>query len=203
VENLFRRLFDHRCENQAMRTSRSSHCGCRMRAGGCHDRRLSDPARFSTHGPKSGGAKRSTSCADVDNQPRVSSHRAIVYLWVFPTTCAGLLFLPFIRMTGGSYQVIDGVLELYGGIVEFVLRRCTLLEGGASAMTLGHVVLGRNREALDGSRQHERVHVRQCERWGPLFLPAYGIASLIAMARGQRAYLDNPFEREAYSITTT
>ena len=42
------------------------------------------------------------------------------------------------------------------------------------------------------------VHVRQCERWGPLFLPAYGVASLVAWARGKRPYLDNRFEREAY-----
>ena len=67
-------------------------------------------------------------------------------------------------------------------------------------MTLGHVVLGRDREALEWSRAHERVHVRQCERWGPFFLPAYGVASLIAMSRGERAYRDNAFEREAYDV---
>ena len=131
----------------------------------------------------------------------MNPRRAIVYLWVLPTSCAGLIFIPFIRLSGGSYQIVDGVLELYGGIVDFILRECTLLEGGATAMTLGHVVLGRDREALEGSRVHERVHVRQCERWGPLFLPAYGMASLIAILRGQRAYLDNPFEREAYTVS--
>ena len=65
-------------------------------------------------------------------------------------------------------------------------------------MTLGHVVLGRSLGALDDTRAHERVHVRQCERWGPLFLPAYGLASLAAALRGRNAYLDNRFEREAY-----
>ena len=124
----------------------------------------------------------------------------MVYLWALPTTCAGLLFLPFVRLSGGGYQVVDGVLELYGGIVEGFLRRGTLLEGGASAMTLGHVVLGRDLEALAWSRDHERVHVRQCERWGPLFLPAYVAGSLLAMLRGRRAYRDNPFEVEAYNI---
>ena len=123
----------------------------------------------------------------------------MVYLWALPTTCAGLLFLPFVRLSGGGYQVVDGVLELYGGIVEGFLRRGTLLEGGASAMTLGHVVLGRDREASPG-RAIERVHVRQCERWGPLFLPAYAAGSLLAMLRGRRAYRDNPFEVEAYNI---
>jgi hypothetical protein len=65
-------------------------------------------------------------------------------------------------------------------------------------MTLGHVVLGLNQKALADTRAHERVHVRQCERWGPLFLPAYGLASAVAWARGQDAYRENRFEREAY-----
>ncbi len=128
--------------------------------------------------------------------------RALIYLWVLPTTCAGLLFLPFLRLTGGHYQIIDGVLELHGGIVTRFLQRYTLLEGGASAMTLGHIVLGLDREALAWSRTHERVHVRQCERWGPLFFPAYLLGSLIAFLKGQRPYRDNPFEREAYGTTS-
>ena len=65
-------------------------------------------------------------------------------------------------------------------------------------MTLGHVVLGRNRDALSRTRAHERVHVEQCERWGPFFLPAYLIASAWVWIRGGNFYLDNPFEREAY-----
>ena len=62
----------------------------------------------------------------------------------------------------------------------------------------GHVVLGRDLMLLEMTRPHERVHVRQCERWGIFFLPAYGIASLIALARGGSMYRDNGFEREAY-----
>jgi hypothetical protein len=115
-----------------------------------------------------------------------------------PTSLVGLAFLPFQRLTGGGYQVVDGVLELYGGACEVFLRRLTLLPGGASAMTLGHVVLGRDPFTLETTRDHERVHVRQCERWGPLFLPAYGLMSLWQIVRGRSAYQDNPFEREAY-----
>lgn len=125
--------------------------------------------------------------------------RAIVYLWVLPTSLPGLLFLPLVLLSRkGGAQVVDGVLELHGGPVEFVLRRCTLLRGGASAMTLGHVVLGRDRQLLDLTRAHERIHVRQCERWGPLFIPVYLLASLLVLLRGGRPYEDNPFEREAY-----
>jgi hypothetical protein len=126
--------------------------------------------------------------------------RVLVYAWAFPTTSVGLLFLPLAlaARTGGA-RVVDGVLELHGGPVDGFLRHCTLLQGGASAMTLGHVVLGRDQRLLDLTRRHERVHVRQCERWGPLFIPAYLIASVLVLLRGGRPYEDNPFEREAYA----
>jgi hypothetical protein len=130
--------------------------------------------------------------------------RPFVYLWALPTTAVGLLVfvLSSIATRGTRYQVVDGVLEIHGGLVTGLLKHGTLLEHGASAMTLGHVVLGRDEWALELTRDHERVHVRQCERWGPLFLPAYVIASGIVFLRGGRAYLDNPFEREAYGLTS-
>ena len=124
--------------------------------------------------------------------------QALKYLWTLPTTAIGLCLGAPALVTGGKMQWVDGVLEIHGGFVAFFLRRCTLLEGGASAMTLGHVVLGRDLPSLEWSRSHERVHVRQCERWGPLFLPAYVIASIAVKLRGGDAYRDNPFEREAY-----
>jgi hypothetical protein len=64
-------------------------------------------------------------------------------------------------------------------------------------MTLGHVILGVDGSALDANRRHELAHVRQCERWGPFFLPAYGLASLWAWARGGHYYRDNAFEVDA------
>ena len=125
--------------------------------------------------------------------------RILLYLWASPTTAVGLLFVPAALVgRGGGVQLVDGVLELHGGAVRFFLEKCTLLPGGASAMTLGHVVLGRDRRALDSTRAHERIHVRQVERWGPFFLPAYVIASLVALLRGRDAYRDNVFEREAF-----
>jgi hypothetical protein len=126
--------------------------------------------------------------------------QAALYLWAAPTSAWGLVFLPFVRFSGGGYQVVDGVLELHGGLVRAFLRDYTLLPHGAIAMTLGHVVLGLDRHALCISRDHERIHVRQCERWGPLFIPAYLLASLWIMLHpcGRDPYRDNPFEREAY-----
>ena len=138
--------------------------------------------------------------APVAPLPLRAAGRALVYLWVLPTTTLGLLFLPLALLSRrGGARVVDGVLELHGGAVTLFLRYCTLLRGGASAMTLGHVVLGRDERLLDLTREHERVHVRQCERWGPLFIPAYLLASLWVKLRGGRPYEDNPFEREAYA----
>jgi hypothetical protein len=65
---------------------------------------------------------------------------------------------------------------------------------------LGHVVLGRTGHCLDSCRTHELVHVRQYERWGPLFIPAYVACSVFIWFRGGDAYRDNPFEREAFAI---
>jgi hypothetical protein len=126
--------------------------------------------------------------------------RALVYAWASPTTAIGLAVLPLALLTGGGVQVVRGVIEVYGGVVALFLRWGTLVRGGATAMTLGHVVLGLDRDALRRTRAHERVHVRQAERWGPLFVPAYLLASAFVWLRGGHAYRDNPFEREAYRI---
>ncbi|MEM9882938.1 MAG: hypothetical protein AAF800_08480 [Planctomycetota bacterium] len=126
--------------------------------------------------------------------------------WTSPNTAIGLLLALLAKLTGGDARVVTGVFETHGGLVTALLRRMPTTgtfrrPAGASALTLGHVVLGVDAAALDRTRTHERVHVRQYERWGPLFLPAYAIASLIAWRRGRHAYLDNRFEREAYAVS--
>lgn len=66
-------------------------------------------------------------------------------------------------------------------------------------MTLGHVVLGQDEGCLNRSRDHERVHVGQYERWGLLMIPLYLLSSAVARLRGAHPYWDNRFEREAYT----
>lgn len=136
------------------------------------------------------------------NRPASHLLRIPVYLWALPTSVVGLSFLLPTLLTGGRAQFVDGVLELHGGVTTWFLDRVAgwFLPGGAAAMTLGHVVLGQSMAMLSESRSHERVHVRQCERWGPFFLPAYGLASLTAFCRGHDAYRENRFEREAYRL---
>lgn len=67
-------------------------------------------------------------------------------------------------------------------------------------MTLGHVILGQDEDALEFVRDHEHVHVRQYERWGLLFVPAYLLASAYLYCRGRDGYRENPFEKEAYGF---
>ena len=128
--------------------------------------------------------------------------RWLRYLWAGPTTLPGLAIVGLTLVTGGRAIIYDGVVEAWGGAASWLLRHAVPLPGGAAAMTLGHVVLARDIDCLVRTRAHERVHVRQAERWGPLFLPAYALASAWAALRGKHFYRDNAFEREAYAAET-
>ena len=78
------------------------------------------------------------------------------YLWALPTTAVGLSIGATALITRGHMQWVDGVLEFHGGFVypAWLLENATLLDGGALAMTLGHVVLGRTKFDLDRTRLH-------------------------------------------------
>lgn len=97
---------------------------------------------------------------------------------------------------GSALSWRDGVLEASGGILAGLLR-VIFPPMPIAAITLGHVVLARTAADLARSHQHELVHVRQYERWGPLFPPLYLLASFAALLRGGHPYLDNHFEQEA------
>ena len=127
--------------------------------------------------------------------------RLIRYVWAFPATALGLPLVLVAWLSGGSADIVQGAIEIHGGLVTRLLRRGIPGIGGAAAMTLGHVILGRDSACLEQSRRHEHVHVRQFERWGPLLLPLYLTFSLVLYLRGRDPYLDNPFEREAFEKT--
>jgi hypothetical protein len=117
----------------------------------------------------------------------------IRYGWAGPTTLVGLLALALTLVSRGRAQFRRGAIETHGGFASWYLQHLAR----ASAMTLGHVILGRDPTSLDIFRDHEQAHVRQVEIWGPAFLPAYLLASAFAWLRGQHYYLDNWFERDA------
>lgn len=123
--------------------------------------------------------------------------RPLLILWASPGSLLGLAVgLTAVACRSGAIRRNGPTLECHGPLVRWVLSRGRFQ---ARAMTLGHVILGCDVQALDVTREHELVHVRQYERWGPLFIPAYLLSSAWLWLRGFDPYLDNPFEVEAYN----
>jgi hypothetical protein len=125
--------------------------------------------------------------------------RLLRYLWAAPYTLLGLLLGAIAMLFGASVHRRHGVVEICGGRVGSAIGGLRQ-PFGFSAMTLGHVILAVDRSALAQLRLHEHVHVRQYERWGPLFLPAYLLSSLLQLLRGRNPYRENHFERQAYAV---
>jgi hypothetical protein len=124
--------------------------------------------------------------------------RLFLLIWVSPNSLVGLLIgIPGL-LTGGKVQLHRGCLEFSGGVIGWMLRR--LPPGGVLAMTLGHTIVGQSESGLAVARDHEQVHVRQYERWGPLFIPAYLSCSVLLWIQNRDYYRENPFEIEAYGI---
>jgi hypothetical protein len=73
--------------------------------------------------------------------------------------------------------------------------------GPRRTLARGHVVIAGDRRSLEETCTRSCVHVRQCETWGPLFVPAYLTASLWALWRGRNFYFDNRFEVEAFQTS--
>ena len=120
------------------------------------------------------------------------------YIWAGPYTAVGVLLGVAAVLCGGQWRTHGGVLEIFGGRMGRLIARAPR-SFGFSAMTLGHVILAVDRSALTQLRQHERVHVRQYERWGPLFVPAYLLSSLVQLLLGRNPYRENHFERQAFA----
>lgn len=126
--------------------------------------------------------------------------RLLRYLWAAPYTLVGLVLGALAVLFGAGMRQHYGVIEVFGGRLGAMLSH--LPEPlRFSAMTLGHVILAVDRSALVQLRSHERVHVWQYERWGPLFVPAYLLSSLLQLLRGRNPYRENHFERQAYAAT--
>jgi len=109
--------------------------------------------------------------------------RILRWFWPAPVTLVGALMSLFFR--GRRFK--DGVLLAEGA--EWPGR----LGWRYRAITLGHTVLSVD-ELDEATFQHELVHVRQFERWGPLFLLIYPAASAWAQVKGRHFYRDNRFE---------
>lgn len=119
--------------------------------------------------------------------------------WPAPYTLIGLAIGSLGLVTGGHGRIRQGAIEFYGGATRWFVRRLPLGPSTA-AITLGHTILGQTSDGLDYCAAHERIHVRQFERWGILMGPVYLFASFWAWKAGGHFYRDNIFEREAYQV---
>jgi hypothetical protein len=133
------------------------------------------------------------------NEARSRSWLTWRHVWALPCTLAGVAALLPLALCGAQVQRHSGLLEVsiapHGGRMAALAGRLPF-----EAITLGHVVLARCPRAMARWRAHERVHVRQCERWGPLFFPAYLAAGAWQWLRGRDAWRDNPFEKAAFEV---
>jgi hypothetical protein len=126
-------------------------------------------------------------------------YRLAAYLWAAPNTLLGIAAGMLVLCLGGRVRLVSGAVEFSAGeLGEWLARRPARYRFGA--VTLGHVILGGSLTTLSALRRHEQVHVRQYERWGPFFLPAYALSSAWQIAHGRRGYRDNFFERQAYAL---
>lgn len=123
--------------------------------------------------------------------------RLLRYAWALPASLVGLCLGMLCLACGARWRVVDGTLEIDGGAVARRIRRLPA-HMRFGAITFGHVILGLDEGTLHTCRCHERVHVRQYERWGALFFPLYLGSSLVQVVRGRDPYRDNCFEREAF-----
>lgn len=122
--------------------------------------------------------------------------QVVKLLWAAPCSAVGLLLAVVPLALGGKAKWSAGALE--------VTYRETPAGCGKAASTLpfrgivfGHVILAVTAEELRQIGPHERVHVEQYERWGPLFFIAYGASGLWQLLKGRSPYWYNHFEVQA------
>jgi hypothetical protein len=124
--------------------------------------------------------------------------RLAAYAWTAVNSLLGLAVGAVASLLGARLRVRHGALEVAGGRLGRWVAQLPA-PFGFSAITFGHVILATDPAVLAAVRPHEHVHVRQYERWGPFFIPAYLLSSLLQLLRRRDPYLDNCFEREAYA----
>jgi len=122
--------------------------------------------------------------------------KILVVAWALPWSALGAAIgAAGLAGRGASVRCRAGAVEFHGPWIRWLLD---WLPNQPTAMTLGHVIIGRSPAVLERAGRHERVHVRQYERWGPLLVPAYLLCGLWLWLAGAGPYWDNPFEREAF-----
>jgi hypothetical protein len=117
-------------------------------------------------------------------------------VWAAPCSVIGLVLAMLPLALGGKAKWSDGALE--------VTYRQSQAHCGSLASKLpfrgivfGHVIIAVTCEELQRIGPHERVHVEQYERWGPLFFFVYGASGVWQLLKGRNPYWHNHFEIQA------
>jgi hypothetical protein len=120
-------------------------------------------------------------------RPATPQGRVAAAVWASPLTAVGLL-LALLAGRRPRWDAVHGCFVVDGmrGPSAQALRAV-----GASANTIGQVVLSRFERTPEVLLAHEAVHVRQTERLGPLMFPAY------VWLGARYGYRDHPLERSA------
>jgi hypothetical protein len=122
-------------------------------------------------------------------------------LWASPCSLVGLAFAAVTLLSGGKARWSAGALE-----VTYRERQVSCGELARKlpvrGIVFGHVILAVTDEELAIIGAHERVHVQQYERWGPLFFPAYVLSSVWQLIQGRSPYWHNGFEVQARALST-
>lgn len=120
----------------------------------------------------------------VPSPPATAWGRALVRGWAAPLTLVGVT-LAAVSGVRPRRHGDEWVAAPASGVFTALLAR-----RGFVACTLGHVIVAA-REPDEGLLAHERVHVRQAERLGPVMAPLYlGLMAVYGYAR-------HPLERAA------
>ena len=122
--------------------------------------------------------------------------KALLYLWPLPNTLIGLSLGALPLLGKRVFTVRRGTIVIYGPAMMRLLSKAPI-PGGAIAITLGHVILAENEASFERSFEHEWIHVKQYQWWGPFFIPAYLLNSFWHWFCGGEIYVDNDFERQA------
>lgn len=119
--------------------------------------------------------------------PRTLQGRIATTIWSAPLTLVGLA----VAAVSGARPRWDPNRHCFVAIGVSGPSAAALRLVGAGANTIGQVVLCRSDAPSRALLDHEAVHVRQSERFGPALVPLYLWLNAI------HGYRDNPLEHAA------
>ena len=117
-------------------------------------------------------------------------------IWTLPNTLIG--WLAVTALCGKTERVYPvGLRGKYYIIGTSCVMYLIMDYAAIGGITLGEIVIIRKTALSKRIVAHEAVHVGQYRAWGPLYLPAYLIASTVSRISNGNWYYGNLFEVQA------